>query len=359
MEPKQYTPEEIAKRISEVAPEKRNAELVTIAEEMGLKHERNADGVAVELSDAQFERLFTGFQTEAQKVVTEVAGQAERKYDLTRGDALAAAESVVGKALQKRALKRKEDEIIARRLASIVKTRAGFAKPGEYDQALDEEVRFVRDHYGVEHRAMTLGDDTTGGYLAGEVFDTRVYENLKRTSVARRFCTLMEMSGVELKRFPKLTQGLTASGKTETGAGSTSQVTLSQFTLQPKQLMVLSAPFSLALLEAADPNLIDLLTKQATIAFGRAEDAALWNGNSDVGITGIMSTTTNNVTMGAGKTAVTDLAFEDLFDMENELDEQYTPDEETQGSGGIDGQAFYYFNKNAYNALRKLKGQDQ
>ncbi|HYH69009.1 MAG TPA: phage major capsid protein, partial [Urbifossiella sp.] len=44
---------------------------------------------------------------------------------------------------------------------------------------------------------------------------------------------------------------------------------------------------------------------------------------------------------------------------ENELDEQYTPDADTENSGGIAGAAHYWFNKNVYNALRKLKGDDQ
>ena len=38
----------------------------------------------------------------------------------------------------------------------------------------------MKKTYGREHRAMTLGDDTTGGYLAPELWETRLYQNLPK-----------------------------------------------------------------------------------------------------------------------------------------------------------------------------------
>lgn len=359
---KEMTPEAIQLRLAEVAPEQRAAELIKIAEEMGLKHTPNDKDPSIELSEATLQRLFSGSKEEAAKVVKEEAATAERKYDLNPGTALAAADSAVAKALRNRDLKRTEDLLIGKRFASIIRAQNGIDRKGDYGRYLEEEVNHVRKHYGVEHRAMSLSDDTTGGYLAPEVWETRVYQSLKKTNVARRYCTLIEMTGTEIKRFPKLTAGLTAYTRSEGVGATTSQITTAQFTLQPKSITVLTAPFSIELLETADPNLIELLTQQGVLSFGRKEDEALWVG-SDSQFTGLMEQTTNNVILGgsstSGKTAITNITFDDLFDLENELDEQYTPDADTENSGGLPGAANYWFNKNAYNALRKLKGDDQ
>jgi len=355
----EVSPEDIAKRLTELPPEQRAAELVKVAKEMGLKPETAAGEPHIELSDDQFTRLFSGMKEEAAKVVKEAAGEAERKYNLNPSDAGYAAEGVVATALRRHALKRDEDKIIGKRFASMVKAMANM--PGAHDQykrAVEEEGKHMQRHYGVETRAMSLADDTAGGYLAPEVWETRVYESIKKHNLARKYCTLVEMTGTEVKKFPKLTTGLSAYTRTEGSAGTPSQVVTSQFSLAPKSLTVLSAPFSLELLEAADPNVIELLTKQAVIAFGIKEDEALFIG-ADSQFTGLMENSTNNVSMDAGKTAITNINFDHLFDLENELEEHYTPDEDTENSGGIGGQAFYWFHRNAYNALRKLKGDDQ
>lgn len=360
---KALSPEDIAKRLAELPEDKRAAELMKVAAEMGMNPQAGGSEPHIELSDEQFTRLFTGMKDEAAKVAKEAAEATERKYNLNPTEAKAAAENEVSRAIQQHSLRQAENQIIGKRFASMLRAQANM--PGAHDaykRALEDEAKHMQRHYGVnETRAMSLSDDTAGGYLAPEVWETRVYESIKKHNLARKYCTLVEMTGTEVKRFPKLTSGLTAYTRTEAQAGTTSQIATSQFSLQPKSLTVLSAPFSLELLEAADPNVIELLTRQAVIAFGIKEDEALWIG-SDSQFTGLMENSTNNVNMGgasnSGKTAITQITFDDLFDLENELEEHYTPDEDTENSGGIGGQAYYWFHRNAYNALRKLKGDD-
>jgi HK97 family phage major capsid protein len=331
-------------------------------DQLGVKPETPKEPV-VQLSEEQFNRVFTGAIDEARKVAKEAADDTQQKYDLSRGAAKSAAEDAVAKFYREKDQKDQENKIIAKRFASIFRQLKGTAKPGEYQRALDEEVEYMKKTYGREHRAMTLGDDTTGGYLAPELWETRVYQNLPKTSVARRKCTLIDMTGREILRLPKMTGGLTAYGRTEMQGGTTSQLTFSQFVLQPKTFTVFSKPVSLEMMEAGDPAIADLITQDASRSFGRREDVALFQGDDTIGVTGLLEQSTNVVYLGgasdSGKTSAAQITFDDLFNLQDELDEEYMPDEDTQGSGGIQGGAEYWLHRRVINQLRKLRGDDQ
>lgn len=316
-----------------------------------------------QFTDDQFTRLTETFSTEAKKVATEAADQIERKYDITRGQAVSAAEDAVAKFYRDNARRAEENKIIGKRFASIFRSLKGTARPGEYETALNAEAEYMKKTYGKEHRAMTLGDDTTGGYLAPELWETRLYQNLPKTSVARRHCTMIDMTGREILRLPKLTGGLTAYGRTELQGATTSQLTFSQFVLQPKTFAVFSKPVSMEMMEAGDPAISDIITKDASRAFGRREDIALFQGDDEIGVTGLLEQSTNVVYLGgasdSGKTSYTQITFDDLFNLSDELDEEYMPDEETQGSGGLGGVTGYWLHRRVINQLRKLRGDDQ
>lgn len=330
--------------------------------ELGVKPEAPAVPVA-QFSDEQFARLREDLASETRKVAEEAATEIERKYEMGRGDAKAIVEDATSKFFREKSRKEEEDKIIGKRFASIFRSLRGTARPGEYERALDEEVSYMKKTYGRQHRAMTLGDDTTGGYLSPELWETRLYQNLPRTSVARRKCTLIDMTGREIIRLPKLTGGLTAYGRTELQAGTPSQLTFSQFVLQPKTFTVLSAPVSLEMMEAGDPQIASIITADAARSFGRVEDQALFQGNSSIGVTGLLQQSTNVVYLGgsstSGKTSAAQITFDDLFNLSDELDEEYLPDEDTEGSGVIGGEVGYWLNRRTISALRKLRGDDQ
>ena len=228
----------------------------------------------------------------------------------------------------------------------------GKAKPGELDAAYEEEKEYLKKS-GRQSRAMTIGTDTTGGYLGGELFDTMLYDNVARVSQARKYCTLIQMEK-EIYRLPKLTTSFTAEQTSEAGTITASQWVQAQFTLTTKKINVLSKPFSVELLEVADPALVQTILNFATIEIAKKEDALVFSTSSP----GILSHSTNVVTMGAGKTAITDVTFDDLADLINELDEQYLPDEDIKGSGLITGEARFWAPRKIINVLAKSKGND-
>lgn len=357
---KELTPEQIQKRLAELPLEQRKAELQKIAEEMGAKPAEPQ----VTFSEEQFTRFMSGLTEETKKVVAEKATEVERKHPgVSRTEAEGMVDNEISKYLRQKNLRQKENEIIGKRFASLIRSMQGTARPGDYDKALELEVDHMKRHYGHEHRAMTLGDDTTGGYLAPELWETRVYQNLAVTGMARKYCELIDMTGRELLRLPKLTGGLTAYTTGEGVAGTTSQITTDQFSLQPKKITVISKPFSIELLEAGEPNLIELLTRDAVRAFGRKEDAIVFNGTNDSEFTGLLEQTTNVVYLGgsstSGNTSYVNITHDDIFNLQNELDEEYMPDEDTQGSGGVTGEAAYWLHRSVITELRKLKGNDQ
>jgi HK97 family phage major capsid protein len=364
---KDISEQEVATRLKGKSGPEAAAELRKLASEAsGVTLVEKDESVSVNLAPGDFDRLFSGILSETKKVVEETATKIEHKYDFTAGHAHAEAEAFLGKELASQHRKNEENKIIGKRFATIMKAQMGMFSGDDHKRACEEEADYLRKA-GVDSRigqqlnsttaAMSLGTDTTGGFLAPELWETRVYQALLKTSYARRFGTLLDMTGREILRMPRMTGGLTAYTRDEATAGTTSQPTFTQFTLQPKTLMVTSNPISIELIEAGVPAVIELLTQDAVRAFGRKEDECVFVG-SDSQFTGLLESSTNVVTMANGKTSAVDATFEDLFDMETQLGEQYTPDADNENSGGAGSQAMYFFNKAVLNALRKLKGND-
>jgi HK97 family phage major capsid protein len=192
--------------------------------------------------------------------------------------------------------------------------------------------------------------------MSPELWMTDVYEALAKTGVARRLSTLVEMERETLK-LPKISTGLTAAIVGELTTATPQQGTFAQFTLTPQKLVVLTKAFSHELMVNADPAIVPLLTHLATIAFGRKEDEMMFVG-SDASVTGWLEETGQEVDMATTEDAITDVDFDDFADLENAIDEQYMPDADVENSGGIGGEARYFFNKKVINVLSKLKGND-
>lgn len=318
---------------------------------------RGAMMVNLNLTDEQLDKMLEHSVRGASDAITAISNGAQLKYGMTSGDARRIGESIVETHIHKRARQTKENELSAKVFQQMLMASRGLNNTLS-DEYKREAEYLGRDTYAT--RALTLGTDSSGGYLAPELWITQVYEALAKTGLARRLCTLVEMTTETLK-LPKITGGLSAAIVGELSAATPQQGTFDQFTLTPKKLVVMTKAFSHELMVNANPAIIPILTHLATIAFGRKEDEMMFVG-SDASVTGWLELTDNVTNLGgsssSGSTAITDADFDDMADMEDALDEQYMPDEDVSNSGGVAGEARYFANKKLYNVLQKLKGND-
>lgn len=322
------------------------------------------EAISLALTDKQFETLMEGG---AQEAIKKVAETAQKNLGLNTSGAREVAERKVSTFIEKQYAEKQEHQLAVDVFKQINAMTRGHGQIEDLVDSHKREAEYLGretiftdqlKREGVETfvRAMTLGTDSSGGFLAPELWITSVYEALAKTGTARRLATLVSMT-TEILRLPKITSGFTANIVAELVAATPEQPVFAQFTLAPQKIVVLTKAFSHELMVNADPAIIPLLTHLATIAFGRKEDEMMFVG-SDGSVTGWLEETQNVVTMSSGNTAITDIDFDDYADLEDALDEQYMPDEDVQNSGGITGDARYFHNKKAKNVLQKLKGND-
>jgi len=309
----------------------------------------------VELSDEQIRMIIQGGTEAAKKVASTEAGKVERKYDLTPGQASEAAEKEVGSILQKHASRHNDFKECAKVMRALTKVASGRANYTELQSAYEAEADYVRNS-NREVRAMSIGTDSTGGYMGGELWETMLYENISRYSYARKYCTMLTMEK-EILRIPKLTATVTAEQTAENTDITESQPTFDQFTLNTKKVDVLTKPFSVELFVTADPALVPALIEFSTREIKKKEDNLVFGTSSP----GILSHSTNVVqpAAGSGKTAITDVTFDDLVDVTYELDPHYLPDEDVQGSHLFSsGAARWWIPQSLVQTLAKSSGND-
>jgi HK97 family phage major capsid protein len=340
---------DLAARMQGLSKEEQAKALRTYMEEnLGVKDE----APVVQLTDDQIRMLATGAADTAKEVAKDVASDVERRYHMGRGQAEELAHDTVGSEFVKQQHRQRDYEEAAKVIRAISRTAKGSAAPGELHAAYDAEKEYIRST-GREVRAMSIGTDTSGGYLGGELFETMLYDNVSRYGYARKYATLLPMTK-EILRLPKLTATMTAEQTNEATAITESEPTFAQFTLNTKKLAVLTTPFSIELFETADPAIVPLLIEFATREITKKEDALVFG----TGAPGILSHTTNNVTLGSGDTAITKVDFDDMIDLIYELDPHYLPDEDVQGSGLFSSQARFWVPQSLVQALSKVKGND-
>lgn len=360
------TPEELAefqKSIEGLPPAEANLKLQAFAKDkMGEggkvkedpHQEKAVEQATFQLSDEQLDRVLEANETNVKKAIEDVAARGDI---LGVKDGKSRAEQLVVSRIQRKEELIQENQLIANVFAEIAK--ASVNEPNKLDDTYKEEAEYLQmDTCATsdEKRAMTVGTDTSGGFLSPELWLTQVYESLAKTSLGRRFATMISMN-TELLRLPKITTGLSANIVGELVAATPAQPVFAQFTLQPQKLVVLTKAFSHELMVNANPAIVPILVHLATIGFGRKEDEMVFVG-SDASVTGLLENTNNVVTMSSGNTAITATDFDDMADLPNALDEQYMPDADVENSGGIAGTARNFANKKLYNVLQKLKGND-
>ncbi len=325
------------------------------ARHFGTKKEETQTPVF--LTEDQFQRMLTGVD-EAKKVAEEAAATAERKYHIPAGEAKAIAVDKISSELTRSQHRHEDFKQMANVFRSMALVSTGRANASVLDAAREQEKEhMVRT--GREVRNIDVGTGSEGGFLAPELWNTMLYENLARVSLLRKYAYWFQMDN-QIMRLPKITANLTANTVAELSSGTGSQPTFAQATWNLKKLTVLTNPFSIEALEHARPELVQMLLNVATVEMNRKMDEVCFN-TTDSAWTDLLDTTVNRYYLGgsstSGKTLDTTVTFDDMAGLLFQLAEQYVPDEDVQGSGIVGGgEAQYFVNKSLIQNLLKIKG---
>ena len=347
-------PAELAKRYSEAkTPEERNTIMRDYAVTLGAENKTTEQ--AQFMTDEQFRSLLTKVgeisADQAKAAIASVAGEMTRKYNLNGDDARNMAERSFVSEEAKLRNKRADDEMIAKCFRGMLLAKQG--KVSEYQRSLEEENDYMKRTYGRETRAMSNTTDSTGGYLSPQLFSDRLYEAIARTSLVRKYATIIPMNGYEVINFPTMTTGISAAVVSEATGVTGVQPVFSQKQLTTKKIMTRSTPISLELVEKSNPLITTLLLQQATVEILKAEDSAVFSGSGN----GIRNTSTNLVDIGSVATSATDYSsvnFNDMISMETALAAQYLVGADIQGSGIINGGPQYWIPHQMKQALKKI-----
>jgi len=190
-------------------------------------------------------------------------------------------------------------------------------------------------------RALSEGTDSAGGYLVPEEFRAEVMRVVEKHGIARRRCSVLPMKTDTLK-VPKLTSSVTVYWPAEGAKITASQPAFGLVTLAAKECAGIT-PATSQLLEDAGVDIVDFLSTIFGEALAKEEDKQVLAGTGSP-ITGLLgSGDVNVVTMGAGKTAFSDITADNLLDLIDAVD-----------SGTEDG-AQFYMHKNILTYIQKLK----
>lgn len=336
-------PADLAKRFAEAkSQQERNLILSEFAAAKGAEDQRTKE--AAVFSDEQFkallERMGTVAAAEAKAAIASVTADVERKYKLDPDRAEEVAERAFTKTEDAFTNRRADYENAAKVFRGIYLARQG--KPAEYQKSIEEESAYYRKRFGRETRAgMSLGTDSTGGYLAPQLFSDMLYENIARTSLVRKYATIIPMQGNEIINIPTMTSDVSAATTSEASSATASQPVFSQKQLTTKKIVTRVKPISVELIEKAHPAIIQLLLQHATMQILIAEDSNVFSTSGN----GVRNTSTNLVDVGSvatSSTSYSSIGYGDMINMESALSAQYLVGDDIQGSGIIAGQPRYW-----------------
>ena len=335
-------PADLAKRYSEAKnKQEQDAVLSEYARSLGAKDQNEKD--AAMMSDEQFRTFLTTVgqvsAEGAKAAIAAIANDTERKYNLDPNTASEIAERSFLKTEGQLRNRQADMAIAAEVFRGMFLARQG--KPSAYQAAIEKEAEHYKRVYGRQTRAMSLGTDSTGGYLAPTYFSDMLYEMIARTSLVRKYAKVIPMNANEIINIPTLTTGLSAAVVSEAGTASGVQPVFSQKQLTTKKIVTKTRPVSIEMIEKAHPAIIELLMQHAMIEILKAEDSAVFGTSGN----GIRNTSTNLVSIGSVATSSTDyssVSFDDMVLLESGLDAQYLIGEDIQGSGLITGTPRYF-----------------
>lgn len=351
-------PADLAKRYNDAkTPVERNAVMAEYAIALGSDTQNKEQ--AAFLSDEQFRSYIAKVGQvsgdSAKAAIASVATDVERKYNLDSGEANEVAERSYLKTEARMRNMRADMEIAAKVIRGMYLARQG--KPDAYQNAIEAEAEHYKRVYNRETRAMSNATDSTGGYLSPTYFSDMLYENISRTSLVRKFATLIPMQANEVINIPTMTSGLSAGVTAEATTVDGIQPVFSQKQLTTKKIITKTNPISVEMIEKANPAIIQLLLQHAMIEIMKAEDALVFATSGN----GIRASSTNLVSMGSAAdatgtagTGYSSITFDDMISMESELTAEYLAGEDIQGSAIITGAPQYWL---PHAMVQKLKAQ--
>lgn len=140
-----------------------------------------------------------------------------------------------------------------------------------------------------ERKALTVANDTAGGYLAPEAFGNEVLRALTEFSPIRQYARVITIGAAEIK-YPRRTASTTAYWVGETDERTESEPAFEQLALTPHELATYT-DISTQLLEDNAYNLEAELSADFGESFGKAEGAAFVNGTGNGQPHGLMTAT--------------------------------------------------------------------
>ncbi len=345
-------PSDLAKRFSEAkTDQERQQVLGEYTKRLGADDPTRRE--AAIMSDEQFrsfiEKVGSVSAEQAKAAIAAVAEETERKYQLGEKESKDIAEKSF-ESVERRHLNQRDDmEMASTVLRGIYLARVG--KPDEYRRAIEAENEHYKKRYGRETRSMSLGTDSSGGYLAPQLFSDMLYENLARTSLVMQQATIIPMNGNEVINIPVKTSTVSADQTAELVAGTTSQPVFTQKQLGTKKLTAFVRPMSVEMIEKANPAIIPIIIQDAIDQIKIKQDSLVFGTSGN----GIRANTTNDIVRGSAAAGYAGVEFDDLIDLETELDPQYLNDKYITGSGMLGGVTRYYLPHALKQALKKKK----
>lgn len=163
-------------------------------------------------------------------------------------------------------------------------------QPTEARKAFDSFLRYGEERMDVDERkALTVANDTNGGYLAPEEFGSELIKLLIEYSPIRQYARVINISAPELK-LPRRLTGTAAVWVAETADRTASAPTFEQLTFAPHELATFT-DISRQLLEDNAYNLEGELMADFAESFGKTEGTAFVKGTGTGQPKGIMVAT--------------------------------------------------------------------
>lgn len=343
-------PDALAKRFTEAqTAEQRTAVLAEFAQSRGAENATRKE--AMIFSEDQVKQLMERFgevsASHAKAEIAKIVEKTEERFNMPRAEAKEIAERSYVSMEQKHLNQRADWEMAAKMFRGIWMAKCG--KPDVYKRAIEEESAEYKKRYGRETRAMSLTTDTTGGYLAPQLFSDMLYDNIARSSVVRQHATIIPMNGNEIINIPVKSSTVSAAVTAEATGATTSQPVFAQKQLTTKKIVSMVRPMSVEMLEKANPALIPIIVQDAMDQIMLAEDSLVFGTSGN----GIRANTTNDIEKGSAATGYSSLGFDDFVDLETELDPQYLADKHVLGSGMLGGAPRFYLPHHLRQELKK------
>tara|TARA_Y100000310_G_scaffold341106_1_gene439175 strand:+ start:297 stop:1628 length:1332 start_codon:yes stop_codon:yes gene_type:complete len=335
----ELTAEELIEAVERKKKEDEAAKRGTSVEGSG---DKEVDKQVVQLSPETERAIAAGLEGAMEKVLAKETESRAKKTGESSFVAGAIVRDAIELKRERKQREKQEDRFTAKWLSGLYQRNRDVMH-----EALKEESEFLGRETDVlgrfEERAM--GAATAGDEFVPEVFSTRVIENIEVHGVARRECTIIPMD-TDTMNFPKISTGLTAYEVSAGAAITASDLVTAQLTMNTRKLATITALHNELILNA-NPAIISILIDQAARALANKEDTLCLTGASST-VSGVLESSTNNVYLDdsstGGSTAISDVDFDDLARLIDELTSPYLNDNTK-----------FYFNKKVLYHLQLLK----